>query len=111
VLDEMIKPPSPVKTADTDVPPPSEAKIIVDAEEISFIREKPALGQRIIETFNFKSGIYREVVYCETTHSQSSSTILFEHLEGRKHLANAEAEFVKRGGVPDYVLKKRLDKL
>jgi ankyrin repeat protein len=111
VLDEMIKPTAPVKTIDTDGTAPSEAKIIVDAEEISFIREKPALGQRITETFNFKSGIYREVIYCETTNSQSSSMILFEHLEGRKHLANAEAEFVKRGGVPDYVLKKRLDKL
>jgi hypothetical protein len=90
---------------------PTRTQTIFDANEISFIHVKPILGQRITETFNFKSGIYREVVYSMVTSTQSSSVLPFDTLQSTKLLADAEAEFIKQGGVPDYSLKKRLDKL
>jgi hypothetical protein len=94
--------------ADTAKP---ETSIVTDDEKISFIREEPALGQRITETFNFKSGQYREVIYCEKTNTQSSSMTVFEQLEGSRLLLAAEAEFIKQGGVPVYSSRKRLDKI
>jgi hypothetical protein len=88
--------------------PPTDP--ILGKSELSFIHDKPELGQRITETFNFKSGIYREVVYCAATNTQSNTVVSFNALEDTRHLADAEAEFIKQGGVPEYALKKRLDK-
>lgn len=87
-----------------------ETSIITDDEKISFVHDEPSLGQNITETFNFKSGIYREVIYCEKTNTQSSSMTVFEQLEGSRLLLNAEAEFIKQGGVPEYSFRKQLDK-
>jgi hypothetical protein len=78
--------------------------------EISFIHDKPDLGLRITEIFNFKSGIYREIIYSKKTNTQSSSILPFDALEHTRHFADAKAEFIKQGGVPDYAFKKRLDK-
>jgi hypothetical protein len=36
--------------------------------------------------------------------------ISFSAIEDTKHLADAEAEFIKQGGVPEYSMKKRLNK-
>jgi hypothetical protein len=88
-----------------------ETSIITDDEKISFVHDEPSLGQNITETFNFKSGIYREVIYCEKTNTQSSSVLAFEQLESTKHFAHAKAEFIARGGVPEYSFRKQLDKL
>jgi hypothetical protein len=89
---------------------PTRTQTIFDANEISFIHVKPALGQHITETFNFTSGVYREVVYSMITSTQSSSILPFDMLQSTKLLANAEAEFIRQGGVPEYSFRKQLDK-
>jgi hypothetical protein len=83
---------------------------ITHKSELSFIHEKPELNLRITEIFNFKSGIYREIIYCKDTNTQSNTVISFSAIEDTKHLADAEAEFIKQGGVPEYSMKKRLNK-
>lgn len=89
---------------------PTRTQTVFDANEISFIHVKPALGQRITETFNFTSGIYREVVYSMVTSTQSSSILPFDMLQSTKHFAHAKAEFIAHGGVPEYSFRKQLDK-
>jgi ankyrin repeat protein len=91
-----------IKTIDT--------KPLTGKTEISFVHEKPKLGLRITEIFNFKSGVYREIIFAQSTNTQSHITIPFEQLENTKLLTDAEAEFKKQGGVPVYSFKKHLNK-
>jgi hypothetical protein len=90
---------------------PLKTAPVVDNEKISFVHEEPDLGLRITEIFNFKSGIYREIIYCPATNSMSNTVVSLSTLEDTQHLAAAEAEFIKQGGVPDYSFKKHLRKL
>lgn len=89
---------------------PLKAAPVVDNEKVSFVHEEAELGLRITEIFNFKSGIYREIIYAAATNSMSNTVVSLSTLEDTQHLAAAEAEFIKQGGVPTYSIKKHLQK-
>lgn len=90
--------------------PPKNIDPVTTSEKITFVDIETDLGLRITRIFNFASRTCDIIVYSKETNTQSNTLLLFEQLEGSTLLADAEEEFMKRGGVPKISAKKRLDK-
>jgi hypothetical protein len=90
--------------------PPKNIEPAATKEKISFVDEDAELNLRITRVFNFASRTCDIIVYNQKTHTQSNTLLVFEQLEGSTLLADAEEEFMKRGGTLKTPVKKRLNK-
>jgi len=67
-------------------------------DEIARIDDKPAIGYRITEIFNFGAGVYNRIARNLATDHESQSMRLFDEMHGSTILQQAAEAFVRLGG-------------
>lgn len=76
-------------------------------DEIAHVSDKPAIGYRFTDVFNFSAKIHTRIAENTRTHAESSSVKTFADLEGSALLEQAFEAFRARGGkADDYTLDK-----
>lgn len=76
-------------------------------DEIAHVSDKPAIGYRFTDVFNFSAKIHTRIAENTRTHAESSSVKTFADLEDSALLEQAFEVFRARGGkADDYTLDK-----
>lgn len=76
--------------------------------EIALVREKNAIGYRLTEMFNFKTGLYTQIAANVATGAESQSMRAFEEFPDTALIREAMEELTKKGGAVDDALAARL---
>lgn len=69
-------------------------------DEVSNIVERPGIGYRLMEIFNFGSGTYTRIAQNLETGAESQSLRFFDEFADRSSIDRAEAALVRLGGDP-----------
>ncbi len=97
----------PVEDAHEKKPAPAAGWHLTADDEIAHVSDKPAIGYRITDMFNFHAQIYTRVTQNTLTKAESSTVKTFDELEGSPLLAEAFDIFREKGGRADaYTLDK-----
>ena len=73
------------------------------ADEVARIDEKPLIGYRITEIFNFGAGVYNRIARNLSTDHESQSMRLFDEMQGSALLQQAADAYVRLGGDADKI--------
>ncbi len=73
-------------------------------QEIARISDKPAIGYRITEIFNFGAGVYNRIARNLSTDHESQSMRLFDEMQGSALLQQAADAYVRLGGDADKIV-------
>lgn len=86
---------------------PTERWHLTAKDEVSAVTEKPAIGYRLTEIFNFGAGTYTRIAHNMKTGAESQSLRFMDEFTNRAALDNARAMLVKLGGMaaPDDLAK------
>ncbi|MFN7113457.1 MAG: ankyrin repeat domain-containing protein [Alphaproteobacteria bacterium] len=88
-------------------PLPEDGWHLTGEDEIAHVSNKPAVGYRITEMFNFNAQIYTRIAENTRTQAESNSVKTFDDLQGSPLLEQAYEAFRARGGRVDlYTLDK-----
>lgn len=80
---------------------------LTGADEIAHVSDKPAIGYRMTELFNFHAQIYTQISQNTLTKAESSTVRTFDELDGSPLLTEAYDAFREKGGQADgYALPK-----
>lgn len=71
------------------------------SDEITRTEDKPVIGYRITEIFNFGSGVYSRIARNLATDQESQSMRLFEEMQGSRLLAQAAEVYDRLDGDPE----------
>lgn len=74
---------------------------LTGADEVAHVSEKPAIGYRFTDVFNFSAKLHTRIAANTNTHAESSSVRTFDEIEGSPLLEQAAAALRAHGGKPD----------
>lgn len=77
---------------------PPEGWLLTAPDEVAHIEDKPAIGYRLTEIFNFGAGVYTRIARNMSTDQESQSMKLFEEMQGSQLLSQAADAFGRLGG-------------
>lgn len=77
-------------------------------DEIAQVSEKKAIGYRLTEIFNFKTGMYTQITANMTTGAESQSMRAFDEFPNTSLIQEALTELTSRGGKVDEAVTSRL---
>lgn len=82
--------------------------VLTAPHEIALVREKNAIGYRLTEMFNFKTGLYTQIAANVATGAESQSMRSFEEFPDTTLIREAMEELTKKGGSVDEAMTARL---
>ena len=82
--------------------------VLTAPHEIALVREKNAIGYRLTEMFNFKTGLYTQIAANVATGAESQSMRSFEEFPDTTLIREAMEELTKKGGAVDEAMTARL---
>lgn len=77
-------------------------------DEIARVTEKEAVGYRLTEMFNFKTGMYTQIAANMTTGAESQSMRSFDEFTDTALIREALAELTRKGGKVDTEMSARI---
>jgi hypothetical protein len=80
------------------VPPPATGWSLTAPDEVAHVADKPAIGYRVTETFNFSARLYTRVTRNLETNAESQSVSGFSTLSEGTLLDIAQEAFTRLGG-------------
>lgn len=96
-----------VETGKQKQPPVAAGWHLTADDEIAHVSDKPAIGYRITDMFNFHAQLHTRVTQNTLTNAESSTIKTFDELDGSPLLAEAFEVFREKGGRADaYTLDK-----
>ncbi|MDF3023583.1 MAG: hypothetical protein K0R10_944 [Alphaproteobacteria bacterium] len=90
-----------------DDAPTEDGWKLTDASEVARVADKPSIGYRVTEIFNFSAGLYTQIARNLETNAESQSSKTFAQLADSAAVEAAKAALVKLGGEPAPVLDKK----
>jgi ankyrin repeat protein len=78
-----------------------------DASEVARVSEKPAIGYRVTEIFNFSAGLYTQIARNLETNAESQSSKTFNQLADSAALEAARNALIQLGGDAAPVVEKK----
>lgn len=82
--------------------------VMTSPHEIALVREKNAIGYRLTEMFNFKTGLYTQIAANVATGAESQSMRAFEEFPDTSLIREAMEMLTKKGGTVDESMSARL---
>lgn len=97
------------KTTENTAPTQTKYGWVMTApHEIALVQEKNAIGYRLTEMFNFKTGLYTQIAANVATGAESQSMRSFEEFPDTTLIREAMEALTKKGGTVDAAMTTRL---
>lgn len=100
-----------IRGKQTEEPAQSQVQsgwVLTAPHEVALVRDKNAIGYRLTEMFNFKTGLYTQIAANVATGAESQSMRAFEEFPDTSLIREAMEMLTKKGGAVDETMTARL---